>query len=117
TDVLTGRSAPLVVTVIGAGYVGLVTSTCLSSLKHVVRCVDVNQARVDSLRAGRVPFSEPGLEPLIRDGMASGRLTFGVDAIEAAAGADVVIIAVGTLDGTGRWTDRHVRAALETLLL
>lgn len=116
-EVPTGRSVPLVVGVIGAGYVGLVTSACLSSLKHVVRCVDVDQTRVASLRAGRVPFSEPGLPALIRDGMADGRLTFGVDAIEAAAGADIIFIAVGTLDGTGRWTDRHVRAVLETLLL
>jgi UDPglucose 6-dehydrogenase len=105
-----------VVAVIGAGYVGLVTSACLSSLDHIVRCVDVDQGRVDSLRAGRVPFSEPGLPTLMRDGMRSGRLTFGVDAMAAAAGADIVFIAVGTLDGTGRWTDRHVRTVLETLL-
>jgi UDPglucose 6-dehydrogenase len=104
------------VTVIGAGYVGLVTSACLSSLEHVVRCVDVDQARIDSLLAGRVPFNEPGLEPLIRAGVDAGRLTFGSDAAEAAAGADIVFIAVGTLDGTGRWTDRHVRSAIETLL-
>jgi UDPglucose 6-dehydrogenase len=106
-----------VVAVIGAGYVGLVTSACLSSLDHVVRCVDVDQTRVDSLRAGHVPFSEPGLPTLIRDGVADGRLTFGVDLTEAMAGADIVFIAVGTLDGTGSWTDHHVRAVLETVLL
>ena len=116
-DVLAGRSAPLVVAVVGAGYVGLVTAACLSFLEHEVRCVDADPTRIDSLRAGGVPFCEPGLEPLIREGMAAGRLTFGVDSIEAAAGADIVFIAVGTLDGTGQWTDRHVRAALETLLL
>ena len=109
-------SAPLVVAVIGAGYVGLVTSACLSSLNHVVRCVDVDQARIDSLLEGRVPFSEPGLPELIRDGMAAGRLTFATDATDATAGADIVFIAVGTLDGTGRWTDRHVRTVLEALL-
>ena len=116
-DAFDGRSAPLVVTVVGAGYVGLVTSACLSSLGHQVRCVDADPGRIESLRAGRVPLSEPGLEPLIRDGIAAGRLTFGVSAIEAAAGADVAFIAVGTLDGSGRWTDRHVRTVLEALLL
>jgi UDPglucose 6-dehydrogenase len=115
-DLPEGRSTPLVVAVIGAGYVGLVTSACLSSLNHMVRCVDIDPTRVESLRAGRVPFSEPGLPSLIQDGVNDGRLTFGVDAVEAARGADIVFIAVGTLDGAGRWTDRHVRAVLETLL-
>ncbi|MDP9226534.1 MAG: UDP-glucose 6-dehydrogenase, partial [Actinomycetota bacterium] len=63
------------------------TSACLSSLGHQVRCVDTDPGRIELLRDGRVPFSEPGLEPLIRDGIAAGRLTFGVSAAEAAAGA------------------------------
>ena len=52
---------------IGAGYVGLTTAVCLAYLGHNVRCTDVNQARIDALRDGRVPIVEDGLGPLLAD--------------------------------------------------
>jgi UDPglucose 6-dehydrogenase len=78
--------------VVGTGYVGLVAGACFAELGHDVVCVDVDLARIDSLRAGRVPFHEPGLEPLVARLAASGRLTFSASPVEA----DAVFIAVGT---------------------
>jgi len=108
--------ARLSVEVVGAGYVGLVTSACLASLGHQIRCIDVNADRIASLQRGEVPFSEPGLDALVTDNLASGRLTFSTDVVEGARGADMTLIAVGTLDGTGKWTDRHVQSVVTTLL-
>jgi UDPglucose 6-dehydrogenase len=107
---------PRVVEVVGAGYVGLVTAACLASLGHAVRCVDVNVERIRALESGEVPFSEPGLASLVEQQIRAGRLRFGNDVALGAAGADMVFIAVGTLDGTGRWTDAAVRSVIETLL-
>lgn len=82
------------VTVVGTGYVGLVTGTCLAALGHTVCCVDNNQEKVSALQHGRTPIFEPGLEALIRENTASGRLTFSGSL--AKNDADVVFIAVGT---------------------
>lgn len=78
-------------TVIGCGYVGLVAGACFAEAGHDVVCVDVDAARVESLRRGRAPFHEPGLEPLLR----SPRLSFSTEVVAA----DVTFIAVGTPDG------------------
>ncbi|PZR14403.1 MAG: UDP-glucose 6-dehydrogenase [Archangium gephyra] len=77
--------------VIGCGYVGLVAGACFAEAGHDVVCVDVDAARVESLRRGRAPFHEPGLEPLLR----SPRLSFSTEVVAA----DVTFIAVGTPDG------------------
>lgn len=106
----------IVVEVVGAGYVGLVTAACLASLGHEVRCVDVDAERIRGLESGVVPFSEPGLADLVGRGVREGRLKFGNDVVAGAAGAETAFIAVGTLDGTGRWTDHAVRNVIETLL-
>ena len=111
-----GETPTLNVEVVGAGYVGLVTAACLASLGHTVRCVDVNLARIASLESGEVPFSEPGLADLVRVGMEQGRLSFETDVVDAARGVDIVFIAVGTLDGTGRWTDEAVQGVIRSLL-
>lgn len=119
SDLSPGTQTPstkFAVQVVGAGYVGLVTAACLASLGHAVRCVDVDRDRVERLARGDVPFVEPGLEALVRGGLASGRLTFGNDVVVGSERADIVFIAVGTLDGTGQWTDRNVEAVLRTLL-
>lgn len=110
------RTTEMAVEVVGAGYVGLVTAACLASLGHSVRCIDADEHRVAQLRNGFLPFYEPGLDELVTRGVASGRLQFSDDLLGSALGADMVFIAVGTLDGTGQWTDRNVRSVLERLL-
>ncbi|MBD8066113.1 UDP-glucose/GDP-mannose dehydrogenase family protein [Devosia sp. PTR5] len=84
------------IAMIGAGYVGLTTGACLSRFGNSVCCVDINQARVDSLRAGNIPIYEPGLSDLIKANVDAGRLTFSSSAETAVADADLVFLAVGT---------------------
>ena len=64
------------VAVVGTGYVGLVTGTCLAETGNTVTCVDVDQAKIDGLKQGIVPIYEPGLEPMVRKNTAEGRLRF-----------------------------------------
>src|SRR5271156_951081 len=84
------------VTVIGTGYVGLVTGTCLAELGNDVFCLDVDSRKIDRLNEGHVPIYEPGLEDLIRRNRAAGRLVFSTDAAAAVAHGEVQFIAVGT---------------------
>jgi UDPglucose 6-dehydrogenase len=84
------------ITVIGCGYVGLVSGTCLASLGHKVTAVDVDEARVKNLRQGIVPIYEPGLDELIRHEVAAGRLAFDSDTTRATQSAATIFIAVGT---------------------
>ncbi len=86
----------MIVTIIGTGYVGLVTGACLASKGHTVRCVDVSEERVSLIRAGRTPFYEPGLEELLRDGLASGRLSATTSLESAMQASELSLIAVGT---------------------
>jgi UDPglucose 6-dehydrogenase len=85
----------LKVSVIGTGYLGATHAACMSSLGFNVIGVDVDAAKIALLTAGRVPFYEPGLEDLLRQEIASGRLTFSTD-FKAIADADVHFICVGT---------------------
>jgi UDPglucose 6-dehydrogenase len=82
--------------IIGAGYVGLTTGTCLAELGHDVTCVDMNEERVARLRAGEVPIYEPGLQELIIANREAGRLHFSADTQDSVAQADAVFLAVGT---------------------
>lgn len=84
------------IAVIGSGYVGLVTSACLSDLGHAVTCVDTDAAKVERLSSGEVPIFEPGLGALIAKGLHRGTLSFTTDHSTAARDAEVVFIAVGT---------------------
>lgn len=105
------------VTVIGAGYVGLVAAVCLAESGHEVRCIDVDQTKVDALRSGKSPIYEPGLENLLASGLASGRLTVHTPA----AGwrsliSAVTIVAVGTpMAGSGAADLSQVRDAVSAL--
>jgi UDPglucose 6-dehydrogenase len=104
------------VAIIGAGYVGLTTSACLAELGHDVTCVDIDSNRVGLLRDGIVPIHEPGLEELIRENGAKGRLRFTSDVPAAATGAEIVLLAVGTPKGAGGEADlSQVRAAARML--
>lgn len=84
------------VTMIGAGYVGLVSGVCFSDFGHDVICVDREQGKIDALQAGKSPIYEPGLEALLAKNVAAGRLHFTVDLKAALRDADAVFIAVGT---------------------
>ncbi|MSO37981.1 MAG: UDP-glucose/GDP-mannose dehydrogenase family protein [Acidimicrobiia bacterium] len=84
------------VAVIGAGYVGLTTATCLAHLGHRVICADIVEERVERLSKGEVPILEDGLPALLAEGLATGRLSFVVGARKAAAVADFVFLCVPT---------------------
>ncbi|WP_175722349.1 UDP-glucose dehydrogenase family protein [Burkholderia ambifaria] len=83
-------------TIIGSGYVGLVTGACLADIGHDVFCLDVDQAKIDILNNGGVPIHEPGLKEVIARNRAAGRLRFSTDIEAAVAHGDVQFIAVGT---------------------
>lgn len=103
--------------VIGCGYLGAVHAAAMASLGHDVVGIDVDESRVASLAAGVAPFFEPGLADLLHDGLASGRLRFCSDMVEA-TGADVHFLAVGTPQSPeGPAADvSFVEAATELLL-
>ncbi|MBM3555601.1 MAG: UDP-glucose/GDP-mannose dehydrogenase family protein [Alphaproteobacteria bacterium] len=84
------------VAMIGTGYVGLVSGACFSEFGHDVVCVDKDAAKIEALRAGRIPIFEPGLDRLVEASVAAGRLSFSTDLAAAVPGAEAVFIAVGT---------------------
>ncbi|WP_409433206.1 UDP-glucose dehydrogenase family protein [Litorimonas sp. RW-G-Af-16] len=84
------------ITMVGTGYVGLVSGVCFADFGHDVVCVDKDAKKVETLKAGGIPIFEPGLEDLVRKNVKSGRLNFTTDLAEAMEGADAVFIAVGT---------------------
>jgi UDPglucose 6-dehydrogenase len=84
------------VTVIGTGYVGLVTGTCLAEVGNEVMCLDVDPRKIDILRSGGIPIYEPGLEDMVKRNAAAGRLFFTTDVEESVHFGDIQFIAVGT---------------------
>jgi len=84
------------ITVIGSGYVGLVSGVCLAELGNKVLCLDVDPSKIKLLQQGGVPIYEPGLEALIKSNVAAGRLNFTANVEESVAHGLVQIIAVGT---------------------
>jgi UDPglucose 6-dehydrogenase len=84
------------IAVIGTGYVGLTTASCLAELGHHVIGLDIDEGKVASLQAGRATIYEPGLEEILRRGLNEGRLRFTSDYSEAIPDADFVFVAVGT---------------------
>src|SRR6478672_1782222 len=84
------------ITMIGAGYVGLVSGACLADFGHRVTCVDLDQNKIDALHAGRMPIYEPGLAELVAANVAAGRLHFTKSLADGARDAEAIFIAVGT---------------------
>ncbi len=82
--------------VIGTGYVGLVTGACFADVGNDVVCLDLNEEKIATLKAGKVPFYEPGLEDLVASNFEAGRLKFESDPIAATKHGDIQFIAVGT---------------------
>ncbi len=87
------------ITVIGTGYVGLVSGACLADVGNDILCFDVDVAKVEGLRAGNVQIFEPGLDELVRRNVKAGRLSFTHDAAEATAFGTLQFVAVGTPPG------------------
>ena len=94
-----GRVPLVKIAVIGTGYVGLVTGTCLAESGNDVVCVDKVAAKIEGLRRGEIPIYEPGLTELVHRNARDGRLTFSTSLPEGIAEAELVFIAVGTPQG------------------
>ena len=105
------------VTMIGTGYVGLVSGACFADFGHTVVCVDKDPSKIERLHRGEIPIFEPGLEQLVADNVRAGRLEFTLDGAEAIRSADVVFIAVGTPTrrGDGHADLSYVYAAAEEI--
>ncbi len=83
-------------TIVGTGYVGLVTGTCFAEMGYHVTCVDIDKEKIAALRQGIIPIHEPGLEPLIIENMKEERLFFSSSLIESMQHSNLYLIAVGT---------------------
>jgi UDPglucose 6-dehydrogenase len=103
-------------TVIGTGYVGLVTGVCFADVGNDVLCIDIDESKVQRLLRGEMPIHEPGLDEIALRNLQAGRLHFSSDYARAVAHADVFFIAVGTpTDEDGSADVRHVERAAREL--
>src|SRR3982751_3685510 len=101
---------------IGTGYVGLVTGTCLAEVGNHVLCLDVDAQKIDMLKEGGVPIYEPGLEDMIERNVQAGRLSFTTDVDAAVAHGTLQFIAVGTPpDEDGSADMQYVLAAARNI--
>lgn len=95
------------ITIVGSGYVGLVTGTCFAEMGTEVCCVDVNEEKIESLKRGVPPIYELGLEEMLRNNISAGRLTFTTSLAEGLRGSEVVFTAVGTPPDEDGSADLH----------
>lgn len=105
------------ITMIGSGYVGLVSGACFADFGHDVICVDKDASKIDALLAGKMPIYEPGLDTLVASNVAAGRLRFTTNLADGVRDADAVFIAVGTPSrrGDGHADLSYVYAAAEEI--
>lgn len=97
---------------IGAGYVGLVSGTCLAEIGHTVVLVDKHEGKIEALRQGKIPIYEPGLDELVKRNVKAGRLSFTTSLPKAVKESDVVFVAVNTPpDEKGQADLSYVKAA------
>ncbi|RLC90254.1 MAG: UDP-glucose 6-dehydrogenase, partial [Chloroflexi bacterium] len=104
------------ITIVGVGYVGLVSGTCFADLGNRVTCLDINEDRIANLKQGIMPIYEIGLEELVEHNVKAGRLEFTTSYKDALKEAEFVFIAVGTpSDEDGQADLRYVRSAIESI--
>jgi UDPglucose 6-dehydrogenase len=104
------------VTVVGTGYVGLVTGACLADAGNNVFCLDVDHGKIKLLNENKIPIFEPGLEPIVRRNREAGRLKFSTDVAASVAHAELQLIAVGTPPGEDGSADmQYVLAAAQAI--
>src|ERR687896_1054057 len=104
------------VTVVGTGYVGLVSGACLADAGNSVFCLDVDERKIKLLNQGRIPIFEPGLEAIVQRNEEAGRLRFSTDVAASVAHGELQIIAVGTPPGEDGSADlQHVVAAARSI--
>jgi len=104
------------IAIIGTGYVGLTTGACLAHLGHKVICADVDPDKIAKLQNGIIPIVELGLAELVKEGMASGRLSFVVGSVEAAKSCDIAFLCVPTPQGEDGSADlSYVQGAAEEI--
>ncbi|MGH8668804.1 MAG: UDP-glucose dehydrogenase family protein [Burkholderiales bacterium] len=104
------------VSVVGTGYVGLVTGACLAQAGNSVFCLDLDVKKIGQLNAGKIPIFEPGLEQIVRRNREAGRLHFSIDVAAAARHGELQILAVGTPPGEDGSADlQHVLAAARAI--
>ena len=104
------------ITVIGSGYVGLVSGACLAAMGNDVLCIDVDASKIAALRDGQIPIYELGLQEMVERNIAAGRLHFSTDVEQGVHFGTVQFIAVGTPPGEDGSADmRHVLAAAATI--
>jgi len=104
------------ITVVGTGYVGLATGTCLADLGNQVVGLDIDEHKIKMLRQGQCPIYEPGLEEMVRRNLSANRLSFTTSYEEALKDAEFVFVAVGTPEGVDGEADlRYVRMAAESI--
>ena len=104
------------VTVIGTGYVGLVTGACLADAGNTVFCLDTNGEKISQLNDGKIPIFEPGLEPIVRRNREAGRLRFSTNIPESVSHGELQLIAVGTPPGEDGSADlQHVLEAARAI--
>lgn len=106
------------IAVIGTGYVGLVSGACLADFGNNVYCVDTDERKITTLKAGSIPIYEPGLEAVVSRNVQAGRLSFSSSTAEAVARCEVVFIAVGTPPSEDGSADlSYVMAAAESIAM
>ena len=104
------------ITIVGTGYVGLVTGACLADMGNQVLCLDIDAAKVKALNEGRIPIYEPGLEAVVKRNRAAARLSFSTDVAAGVAHGVLQLIAVGTPPGEDGSADlQHVLAAARAI--
>ncbi len=104
------------ISIVGTGYVGLVSGTCFSEMGNHVWCIDVDKNKIENLKNGKIPIYEPGLEEMVLRNSKEGRLEFTTDYAQAVPSSDICFIAVGTPPGEDGSADtRYVLAAAESI--